>query len=104
MSTIALCEKHARGRPIKKIAMKIGKMSGINPHFLQESFDVFKEDSGCAEAVMEVELIDIKIKCKSCQKESVLDKYHFSCPVCQSTDIEIITGQEMHVDHIEIKE
>lgn len=104
MSMIDLCEKHAKGKPVEKVVTKIGKMSGIEPHFLKESFDIFKEDTICQEASMTINLIDITIRCTDCDKEATVDNYSFYCPYCKSGNTEVLTGQEMHIDYIELKD
>ena len=103
-SMLDLCEKHANGKQVDKIVVNIGKMSGIEPHFLKESFNVFKEDTLCHNATMEMNLIDITIVCKTCEKESVVDSFNFFCPHCKGGNTEVLTGQEMHIDYIELKE
>ena len=103
-SMLDLCEKHAKGRKIDKVAVKIGRMSGIEPHFLKESFDVFKEETVCESATMEIDIIDIAIVCKDCGKEAVIDSFNFFCPHCKGGNTEVLTGQEMHIDYIELKE
>jgi len=103
-SMLDLCEKHANGKEVEKLVVKIGKMSGIEPHFLKESFDIFKEDTLCHNATMEMELIDITIKCSDCHKEAMVDSFNFYCPYCGGGNTEVLTGQEMHIDYIEVKE
>ena len=103
-SMLDLCEKHSKGKAVEKVAVKIGKMSGIEPHFLKESFEVFKEDTVCQNAVMEMELIDITIECQKCKEVSKVDHFNFYCPVCESGDTKVLTGQEMHIDYIVLKE
>jgi len=103
-SMLDICEKHSKGKEVDKVVVDIGKMSGIEPHFLQESFNVFKENTICKDATLEMNLIDITIVCKNCNKKSTVENYDFFCPVCQSGDTKVLTGQEMHIQYIELKE
>ncbi len=103
-SMLDLCEKHSKGKEIDKIVVKIGKMSGIEPHFLKESFEIFKEDTVCHNATMEMKIIEIKIRCQSCKRDTIINDFNFYCPFCNSGDTKILTGQEMHIDYIELKE
>ena len=101
---IDLCEKHANGKLVDKVVVKIGKMSGIEPHFLQESFHVFKEDTVCRDAEIEMKIIDITILCVDCKNEAIVDSYNFFCPKCNSGNTKVLTGQEMHIEYIELKD
>ncbi|QOP43377.1 hydrogenase maturation nickel metallochaperone HypA [Sulfurimonas sediminis] len=103
-SMLDLCEKHSKGQEVAKVAVKIGKMSGIEPHFLKESFEVFKEGTVCQDATMDMQIIEITIECQKCKKVAVVDSFNFYCPYCQGGDTKVLTGQEMHIDYIELKE
>ena len=103
-SMIDLCEKHAKGNMVDKVVVKIGKMSGIEPHFLKESFEVFKEDTVCADATMEMKIIDITILCVDCKNEATVDSFNFFCSKCKGGNTKVLTGQEMHIEYIELKE
>jgi hydrogenase nickel incorporation protein HypA/HybF len=99
-----ICKKHAKDREVEKVVVKIGKMSGIEPHFLRESFNFFKEDSVCKNATMQMNIVEITILCKDCKKESGVDSFNFFCPYCSGGNTEVLTGQEMHIEYIELKE
>jgi len=103
-SMLDLCEKHSQGKQVDKVVVKIGKMSGIEPHFLKESFDVFKEETICQDATIVMNLIDITIRCKDCKKKATVDSFNFFCPHCKGGNTKVLTGQEMHIDYIELKE
>ncbi len=103
-SMLDICEKRSGGNQISKIVVKIGKMSGIEPHFLKESFDIFKEDTLCSDALMQINLVDIKIRCNECDKESLVENYDFHCPNCKSSNTTQIAGQEMYIEYIELKD
>ena len=103
-SMLDICEKYAKDREVDRVAVKIGKMSGIEPHFLKSSFDIFKEDTLCKDATLQMDIIDITLKCIDCNKEAVVDSFNFFCPYCKEGNTEVLTGQEMYIDYIELKE
>ncbi len=103
-SMIDLCNKYSQGQDIEKVVVNIGKMSGIEPHFLKESFNFFKEDTVCKNATIQMNLIDITILCLECNKESKIENLDFHCSYCKSGETKVLTGQEMHIDYIELKD
>jgi len=103
-SMMKIIEDYAKDKEVTKVVVKIGKMSGIEPYFLKESFDFFKENTICNNAELEIIECDIKIKCKECGVISIVNDFDFSCPKCKSLKTEIISGEEMHIEYIEIKE
>jgi hydrogenase nickel incorporation protein HypA/HybF len=103
-SMMKIIQKASKGKEVTKVVVKIGKMSGIEPYFLKESFDFFKENTVCKNAEMQIIETDVKIRCFECNGESVIKGYDFHCPVCGSEKTKIISGEEMHIEYIEVKE
>lgn len=105
-SLLDMCEDQAKqndAEKITKLVVKIGKLSGVEPHLLQTAFETFKEKTVCdgAEFVMNVQ--DVVVKCRSCDAESVITDNNFRCPKCESTDITIIDGEEMFLMSLEME-
>ena len=42
----------------------------------------------------------MRITCRACGKETVIEQPAFACSACGSTDIEITGGREMHLKEI----
>lgn len=106
-SLIDVCEKEAkkhRAKAIKRLSVRIGRLSGIEIHFLEQCFETFKEDTICHDAVLEIEVCDVVLVCKACGTQSVVSENRFVCPKCQSAEVKMIGGQELHVKSIEIIE
>jgi len=103
-SLVKLVEKYANNKKVSKIVVKVGKLSGIEPYFLKECFEVFKENTICSEAKMEIVEIEKKIFCEDCKKEFEIRGFDFRCPNCKSENTKLIAGNELYIDYIEIKE
>jgi hydrogenase nickel incorporation protein HypA/HybF len=88
---------------ISKVTIKIGKLSGVEPHLLYEAFDAFKKETICEEATLQMNIQNIVIVCKECLKETILDDYAICCPHCQSTQVSIIDGKDMYLMSLELE-
>lgn len=98
-----LNEKEKRNLPaIEKIGLRIGAMSGILADSLEFSFDAIKIDTDLAQTILEIEHISLKGRCKNCDSHFAVEDYAFSCPRCESGQIEVEQGMEMEIAFIEV--
>jgi hydrogenase nickel insertion protein HypA len=88
---------------VTKIIVKIGVMSGIEAHLLEIAFNTFKEKTICDGAEFVMNLQPLRIRCKNCHTESNLEKIHYCCPECQSTDVDVIDGEDMFLMSLEME-
>ena len=87
---------------LRKIKIRIGKASGIDKEFLRHSFlDHIFPENGLN--FLELELLDeeVLLRCKSCEKD-LTELSSLSCPFCGSRDIQIVKGDKVYIESIEI--
>jgi len=105
-SLLDLCESHAKenkAKKILKVEIKVGKLSGVEPHLLQSAFDTFKEETLCNDAELVMHIQDLVMYCRECKYEAVLDKNEFYCPKCGSANLSIVDGEEMYLMRLEME-
>ena len=105
-SLIDLCEQNAKihnAKKITKVYVKIGKLSGIEPHFFHITFDTFKQNSICENAELIMNIEGLKIACFECGSISELDINEFVCPKCKSIEIKTIEGEDMMLQSLEME-
>ncbi|HFU76817.1 MAG TPA: hydrogenase maturation nickel metallochaperone HypA [Arcobacter sp.] len=88
---------------VTKIVVKIGVMSGIEAHLLEIAFNTFKEKTVCDGAEFIMNIQPLKIMCNQCKKESELEKIHYCCQECGSTDVDVIDGEDMFLMSLEME-
>lgn len=97
---VALCEENLRKNSkskIEEVHLKIGRLSGVEPHLLKSAYDVYKKETVCENAKLIINLQDIVVKCNSCEKESILKKNEFLCPKCGSNNLDVLDGEDMYL-------
>lgn len=105
-SLIELCEEEAgkhKATSVSRVEVKIGAYSGVEPHLLEAAFDTFKEAGICKDAEFIMHIQPLKVRCLSCGDENELDTGRYLCPECESTDIEVIDGEEMYLMRLEME-
>ena len=104
-SILDSCEEYVKeneATKVTKVVVKIGVMSGVEPELLKRAFDTFKEKTKCDGAEFIMNIQSVVIMCKSCKKESILEKLEYKCPSCESVDLEIIDGEDMFLMQLEL--
>jgi hydrogenase nickel incorporation protein HypA/HybF len=100
--------KIARENNAKKIVnvkLKIGKMSGIVTDSLKFAFDAVKlEYSLLSSAEIFIDEVPLMYKCNDCKKSFKTDNIYFpSCPDCTSYNIKLVSGEEQHIENVEVE-
>ncbi len=104
-SLLNMCEKNAeqnKAKKVTKVEVKIGKLSGVEPHLLETAFDTFKEKTICHDAEFLMHIQDLVVGCRKCDEESVLEQNTFVCPKCGG-DVEVLDGEEMYLMRLEME-
>ena len=94
--------KEHRAKEISLVRLKVGKLSGVVPEFLQSAFNLYKKDTIAATASLEVEEVPLRIKCKKCGVVTEAADFVFICSACGSKGLEIIEGTELLLAKIDL--
>ena len=97
--------KHADGRPVSVVTMRIGALRQVVPDTLDFYFGFVSKGTVCEGARLEQELIPAGLRCATCEREWGIDVPHFICPECgPSGQVEVARGDEFEVESIEVEE
>ena len=80
---VSLCEKNAakeNAKEISKIEIKVGRLSGVEPHYLESAFDVYKTGTICENAELVINLQGIVEEWLDCGVGGELSENDFTCP------------------------
>ena len=88
---------------VTKVVVKIGVMSGVEPHLLEVAFETFKEKSICDSAEFVMNIQPLTLLCQQCQIQSEMDEVRYCCPECDSLDVEVIDGEDMFLMQLELE-
>lgn len=105
-SLLDLIEENARknnAKSVSKVVVKIGKMSGVEPHLLEMAFNTFKEKTIAENAEFVIEIQSVICRCNDCNQDFTVEDYNFVCQFCQSFNIDVIDGTDMILKSIELE-
>ena len=110
--------KHAGGRKVKQVDVRVGALRQVVPNSLSFYFEIVARDGDCDGAELVLEIVAAWMECRECghgwdpapppvegqEHESgawVLPQ--FRCPVCNAAGAEVVRGDELEVESIEIE-
>ncbi|HEY5317399.1 MAG TPA: hydrogenase maturation nickel metallochaperone HypA [Solirubrobacteraceae bacterium] len=95
--------KHAQGRKIEVVNLRIGRLRQVVPETLDFYFDFVARDTVCDGAQLKYEIIEARLRCNPCAKEWGIEIPAFRCPTCGGSDVVVASGNEFEVESIEIE-
>ncbi len=104
MLSIALKEAEKYGsKKIISLKLKLGSMSMVDSECFKFYFDEFSKNTIASEASLDFVKSDPEIECTSCNSKSTLKDLVMVCPVCNSIDVTLLSGQEILLEDMEIE-
>jgi hydrogenase nickel incorporation protein HypA/HybF len=108
--------RHADGKPVRSVQMRIGRLRQVVPDSLRFYFGVVGKDTLSDGAELELEMIDALLRCGACGSEwdpaprpaedesELLMPPMFRCPRCSAGGAAVVRGEEFEVESIVIEE
>ncbi|MFH0725963.1 MAG: hydrogenase maturation nickel metallochaperone HypA [Pseudomonadota bacterium] len=87
---------------VERVNLKVGKLSAVVPASLGFCFDIAIQNTPLSGARLIIEEIPVTARCKVCENEWTIEEAVFYCPTCDNGDIQILSGQELNIESIEI--
>jgi hydrogenase nickel incorporation protein HypA/HybF len=86
---------------ISRVTVKVGKLRSVEPRALIGCFEMFAEGTIAEGAELVVEQVPIVGRCGDCGEEFEIAGFVFRCLRCQSSQITVISGEELYIDNFE---
>ena len=103
-SVVRIASRQADGRRVTKVQMKVGYLRQVVPYALTFSFGLLAEGTPVEGAELEMEQIPAEGRCRRCGVESRLCAFPLQCEECGGFDLEILKGEELMVESLELEE
>ncbi len=101
---LARIARENEAKSITQVTLKIGKLSGIVTDSLKFAFDAVKlEHPFISTAEILINEIPLVYHCNICNNDFEAEDIYFpSCISCKSNDLAIISGEEQHIESVEV--
>jgi hydrogenase nickel incorporation protein HypA/HybF len=97
---VAIVSEHAAGRKVTRIALDVGRLSGVMSDAIRFCFDVVARGTCVEGAQLDISDIEGLGRCRACHAEFATPALFTPC-ACGSRDVERISGEELKVRQFE---
>lgn len=88
-------------RKVTGINISFGQLVQIVPEIFEFAFREIVKDSVAQDARLDIEIIQVKMRCSKCGTDFRVEDNIFKCVKCGSVDLEIINGKELFIKSLE---
>ena len=103
-SVVQVASRHANGRRVTKVYLKVGHLRQVVPSALAFSFELVAQGTSVEGAELEMQEVPATGLCRDCDTESRLSAFPLQCRSCGSHDLRIVAGEELLVESLELEE
>jgi hydrogenase nickel incorporation protein HypA/HybF len=103
-SIVGIAGRHANGRRVTKVQLKVGHLRQVVPSALSFSFELVTQGTPVEGAELEMEEVPATGSCRGCGAESRLKEFPLQCGVCGGFDLQVLEGEELFVESLELEE
>jgi hydrogenase nickel incorporation protein HypA/HybF len=101
-SIVAIADRHAAGRPVDAVQVRIGHLRQVVPSALEFAFALIAQGTALDGARLEIEHVAAVGRCRACDVPSTVSAFPLCCERCGGLDLEVLAGEELLVDSIEL--
>jgi len=102
-SVVQIAAEHARGRRVTAVQVAAGHLRQIVPDALAFAFELVALGTPVEGARLELREVPARVRCRACGAETTQDGFPLACRACGGFDVEVIAGEELLVEELEIE-
>ncbi len=111
MHELSLCDaivtsvtKHAEGRPVTQVTVRIGHLRQVVPDALQFGWEMLTDTTDLKGCALVIEQVPATVVCLECAAQTTLDMPILCCAACDSFEVKLVTGEEFHIVSMDVAE
>jgi hydrogenase nickel incorporation protein HypA/HybF len=103
-AVVDIASRHAAGRHVRAIELRIGHLRQVVPSALDYAFEVITAGTELDGVRLEIAEVPARGVCRECGVVSTMREFPLQCSRCEGLDLEVVSGEELLVDALELEE
>lgn len=103
-SVVAIARRHAEGRRVYAVALRVGRLRQVVPSALDFAFTAVTAGTELDGARLVIEDVPVTIACRACGQRTELDDFPLRCARCGDADVAVVAGEELTVTSLEVED
>lgn len=103
-SVIRIAIAHAAGRRVAKVELSVGHLRQVVPSALEFAFELASRGTSLEGAALDMREVPAAGRCSACGTDSALPEFPLHCSACGSLDVDVVRGEELMVEALELEE
>ena len=101
-AVVDIATKHARGRRVCKVELRVGHLRQVVPSALQFNFELASLGTPVEGAELALAESPARVRCAACGADSCVTAFPLACARCGSLDVDVLSGEELLVEALEL--
>jgi len=90
-------------RAVTRVVVQIGPLSGVEAPLLEHAFPIASAGSIAQDAILETQLLAIRVRCNVCANENEAAANKLLCSACGAWQTTLLSGDEMLLTSVELE-
>lgn len=88
---------------VRRVMVKAGGLRKVNPELMAFIFAAMAQGTPAEGAAFSVMIMPVTLVCFSCGKVSTCDEPEMICPLCGSSNVHVLSGNEFAIEALEVE-
>ena len=100
----AIASRHAAGRPVALVELRVGQLRQVVPEALTFAWELVTPETELAGSRLQITEVPVAGRCRTCGASGELERFPLACRGCGGLDMQLVAGEELCVDALELQE
>jgi hydrogenase nickel incorporation protein HypA/HybF len=89
---------------VVRVNLRIGRLAAVVKESLTFCFDIISRGTPLEGAMLAIEDVPVRLRCRDCGHEWEVDGPEFRCPSCREGAVDLVSGRELEILSLDLED